>query len=205
VSRRPCALIAGVILAGGRATRMGGGDKTLLPLGGRAMLAHVVERLAPQVDTLALSANGDPARSAAFALPVLPDPVPGQPGPLAGILAGIDWAAAIGAGALVATPGDTPFLPPDLVARLVAAGGGRRAAFVVTPGLAGPEMHPTTALWPVACRALLRDTLASGERRVRVLAEAAEAVAVEMAADAFANVNTPAELTAAEARLAERG
>jgi molybdopterin-guanine dinucleotide biosynthesis protein A len=204
VSRRPRALIAGVILAGGRSTRMGGGDKTLLPLGGRSMLAHVVERLAPQVDALALSANGDPARFAAFALPVLPDPVPGQPGPLAGILAGIDWAAAIGAGALVATPGDTPFLPRDLVARLVAAGGGRRAAFVVTRGPAGPEMHPTTALWPVACRALLRDTLATGERRVRVLAEAAGAVAVEMAGDAFANVNTPAELATAEARLAER-
>ena len=89
-------MVAGIVLAGGRATRMGGGDKALRPLGGQPVLAHVIARLAPQVQALALSANGDPARFAAFGLPVLADSLPGFPGPLAGVLAGLDWAAGRG-------------------------------------------------------------------------------------------------------------
>lgn len=199
-------VIAGVVLAGGRASRMGGGDKALLPLAGRPMLAHVVARLAPQVAALALSANSDPARFAAFGLPVLPDPMPGQPGPLAGILAGLDWAAGLGARAVVSTPVDTPFLPGDLVAKLAAAGDLARPVVVVTPGAGGGvDLHPASALWPVACRAALRAALAGGERRVRAFAEAEGCRSVVLAAEGFRNVNTPAELAAAEALLARRG
>ena len=199
-------MIAGVILAGGRSTRMGGGDKTLLPLAGRPMLAHVVDRLAPQVDALALSANGDPARFAAFGLPVLPDGVPGQPGPLAGILAGMDWAAGLGAEALVTTPGDAPFLPPDLVAALRAAAERARlpAACIVTDDGDGPRRHPATALWPVAARAPLRAALAAGLRRVGEWADTLGCAAAPMPACGFVNVNTPADLAAAEARLVPR-
>ena len=112
--------VPGVILAGGLATRMGGGDKCLLELASRPLLAHVIERLAPQAGPLALNANGDPARFAPFGLPVLPDSVPGFPGPLAGVLAGLDWAQALGAAQIVTVAADTPFFPTDLVARLQA-------------------------------------------------------------------------------------
>ena len=199
-------MIAGVILAGGRALRMGGGDKGLLPLAGRPVLAHVVARLAPQVDVLALNANGDPARFAAFGLPVLADPLPGYPGPLAGLLAGLDWAAGLGADTLVTTPADTPFLPPDLVAalRAAAARDGRPAAAVVTPGPDGPERHPLSALWPVSARDALRAALAAGTRRVRDFAAALGCADAAMDAEAFRNLNTPADLAAAEALLARR-
>ncbi len=197
--------IWGVILAGGRSSRMGGGDKALLALAGRPMLAHVVDRLAPQVAALALSANGDPGRFAAFGLPVLPDPVPGQPGPLAGILAGLDWAAERGARAVVSTPADTPFLPRDLVARLAAAGDLSRPVVVTTPGAGGGvAAHPASALWPVACRAALRAALAAGERRVGAFAEAEGSATVLLAAAGFRNLNTPADLAEAEALLARR-
>ena len=110
----------GVILAGGRATRMGGGDKGLLPLGEARLLDHVVGRLAPQVAALALNANGDGARFAAYGLPVVPDSLAGFPGPLAGVLAGLDWAAERGAELVVTAAADTPFFPRDLVERLLA-------------------------------------------------------------------------------------
>ena len=200
-------MIAGVILAGGRALRMGGGDKALLPLAGRPILAHVVARLAPQVDVLALNANGDPARFAAFGLPVLPDPLPDHPGPLAGLLAGLDWAAAVGADTLVTTPVDTPFLPTDLVAALCAAAArdGLPSAAAVTPGPTGPERHPLSALWPVAARAPLRAALAAGTRRVRDFADTLGCADAGMAAaDAFRNLNTRADLAEAEADLARR-
>ncbi|HHX88424.1 MAG TPA: molybdenum cofactor guanylyltransferase, partial [Paracoccus sp.] len=115
--------VLGVILAGGRATRMGGGDKGLRQVAGRRLLDHVIDRLGPQVAGLAINANGDPARLAGFGLPVLPDSLPDHPGPLAGVLAGMDWAAGQGARAIVTAAADTPFFPPDLVARLQAAAG----------------------------------------------------------------------------------
>ena len=107
-------MIVGIVLAGGLGTRMGGADKALLPLGGRPMLAHCLQRLAPQVDRIAISANGEPARLAGFGLPVLADSVPGYPGPLAGVLAAMDWAAEAGAGGVVSLAADTPFAPADL-------------------------------------------------------------------------------------------
>jgi molybdopterin-guanine dinucleotide biosynthesis protein A len=190
--------IAGVILAGGRATRMGGGDKGLLPLAGRPLLARVIERLRPQVDVLALNANGDPARFAGFGLPVLPDSVAGHPGPLAGVLAGMDWAAGQGADAIVTAAADTPFFPLDLVARLRATGA--PLAMAVTPGEAGPDRHPTFGLWPVALRDDLRAALAGGVRKVVAWTGphgCANALFPE--AQAFFNVNTPDDLARAEA------
>lgn len=185
-----------IILAGGRATRMGGGDKCLLDLDGRPMLARIVERLAPQCGAAALNANGDPARFARFGLPVLPDSLPDRPGPLAGILAGMDWAAARGDRAVVTVAGDTPFFPPDLALRLAQAGDG----LVLAAGRdAGGRLsdHPTFGLWPVALRDPLRAFLAGGQRRVRGFAMAhAPAIAVWDAApaDPFFNVNTPEDL-----------
>jgi len=113
--------VAGVLLAGGKSQRMGGGDKCLRPLGGRPLLAHVIERVRPQLRDLVLNANGDPARFASFGLPVAPDTIPDFAGPLAGVLAGMDWAAANAPDCpwIVTIPADSPFLPGDLVARLL--------------------------------------------------------------------------------------
>lgn len=190
-------MVAGVILAGGQARRMGGGDKPLLPLGGAPMLARVIAQLSPQAGPIALSANGDPARFAAFDLPVLADSMPDYPGPLAGILAAMDWARAQGDEAVVTVAGDTPFFPPDLVARLVAAG-----PFALAATVDGPQ--PTFGLWPVALAGELRAALRAGQRQVRRFAETQGAVFVSFEAPAaFFNVNTPDDLAAARARLAE--
>jgi molybdenum cofactor guanylyltransferase len=191
--------VLGLILAGGQARRMGGGDKPLLRLGERTLLERVVERLGPQCAAgLALSANGDPARFAGFPGPVLPDPLPDQPGPLAGILAGLEHAGARGIARVVSVSGDAPFLPEDLVARLrsVASEGGLALA------ASGARQHYTIALWPTALRDDLRDYLVQGERRVGAfIARHGAAVASWPAepVDPFLNINTPADLAAAEA------
>jgi molybdopterin-guanine dinucleotide biosynthesis protein A len=193
----------GLILAGGRATRMGFGDKGLLRLGGRTLLERVVDRVSPQVEGLALNANGDPARFARFGLPVLADPLPGFPGPLAGVLAGLDWAAAQGADDVVSVAADTPFFPPDLVPRLLMARDGAAVpiALAATPG---PERHPTFGLWPVALRDDLRAALEGGLRKVVDWTDrhgAASAVFPVGGYDPFFNVNTPEDLAKAEAML----
>ena len=115
--------VAGVLLAGGLARRMGGGDKPLRQLGGRPLLAHAIERVRPQVSALVLNVNGDPARFSDFDLPVAADPIEGFAGPLAGVLAGMDWVAehAPDCRWLASFATDAPFLPTDLVARLMAA------------------------------------------------------------------------------------
>ena len=120
----------GVILAGGQATRMGGGDKGLLQLGGQSVLGHVIERLTPQVDRVALNANGDAARFAGLKLPVLPDSIDGFAGPLAGVLAGLDWAAEQGADTIVTAAADTPFFPCDLVPQLLLASEGMALSLI---------------------------------------------------------------------------
>ncbi|QBX35741.1 molybdenum cofactor guanylyltransferase MobA [Paracoccus liaowanqingii] len=201
----PTTTLPAMILAGGRATRMGGGDKPLLPLGGRSMLAHVLDRLRPQAGPVALNANGDPARFAAFGLPVRADSLPDHPGPLAGVLAALDWAAGIGADHVLTVAGDTPFLPPDLTLRLQAARGPRGLALAAsrTPGGETRE-HPTVGLWPVALRDDLAATLAAGQRRMRVFtARHQPGLALWPGdPDPFANINTPDDLARAEARLA---
>lgn len=195
--------LGGVILAGGRASRFGT-DKMFAPLGGQPLIAHAVARLRPQVAALAISANGDPARFADFGLPVLPDPMPGFPGPLAGVLAGLDWARDRGLWGIVTAAGDTPVFPPDLATGLrVAAYSDRTAlALAFTPdGAGGIDAHPTFALWPAALRDPLAAALAAGNRRVRAFAEAhgaARAIFEGRGPACFHNVNTPADLALAE-------
>jgi molybdopterin-guanine dinucleotide biosynthesis protein A len=194
----------GVVLAGGLARRMGGGDKPLRELGGRPLLAHVVARLHPQVSALLLNANGDPARFAAFGLPVVADGVPDYPGPLAGVLAALDWAAEHRPGLewVVSVPGDSPFIPADLVARLHVA---RRAAAVpMACAKSGGWTHPPIGLWPVALREELRAALLADERKIdrwtaRFGCAAAEWPDAPL--DPFFNANTPEELAEAEALL----
>ncbi len=197
--------VPAVILAGGQARRMGGGDKCLLDLGGQTVLGCVLERLRPQAGPVALNANGDPARFAPFGLPVLPDSVPGFAGPLAGVLAGLDWAAERGAERIVSVAADTPFFPADLVARLLAAadGSGARVVLAATDEAErGPRRHPTFGLWPVALREDLRRALDGGLRKVVQWTDrhgAASAVFASGGADPFFNVNTAADLETARA------
>ncbi|MFN3261351.1 MAG: molybdenum cofactor guanylyltransferase MobA [Pikeienuella sp.] len=196
----------GVILAGGRATRMGGGDKTLRLVAGRTLLARAVERLSTQVVAMAINANGDPERFSAFGLPVIPDGAADFPGPLAGVLAGMDWAALHGQTHILTAAGDTPFFPEDLGPRLAAAlSEGIPAAFAAG---ADGRAHPTFGLWPVARREDLRAALAAGIRKVTLWAERCGAVAVPFPAaryDPFFNVNAPDDIAAAERIVAEHG
>jgi len=204
----------GVILAGGQATRMGGGDKGLLALGDTTILDHVLARLTPQVGAVALNANGDPERFAGFGLPVLPDPIADFPGPLAGVLAGLDWAAGEGAEAIVTVAADTPFFPRDLVARLqgTAVGMAHPLVLAATPrgeeetksmSRGGQVRHPTFGLWPVALRDDLRAALEDGLRKVVLWTDkhgGREALFDD--GDAFFNVNTPEDLAEAQRRAA---
>ncbi len=195
----------GVILAGGQATRMGGGDKGLLTLGGQSLLDRVIGRLAPQVADLALNANGDPARFVRFGLPVLPDSIAGFAGPLAGVLAGLDWAAAQGAETIVTAAADTPFFPCDLVPQLLYASEGMTHPLVLaeTPDARrGRARHPTFGLWPVALRDDLRAALAGGLRKVVLWTDQhGGRTALFPDESAFFNVNTPEDLEKAEAML----
>lgn len=195
--------IPGVILAGGRATRMGGGDKGLRMVAGRRLIDHVIDRLGPQVGALAINANGDPARFAGFGLPVLGDSIPDHPGPLAGVLAGLDWAAGQGAPAIVTAAADTPFLPGDLVLRLMAAAGPSGLALAASPDETGRvQRHPTFGLWPVALRDDLRAALAGGLRKIVLWTDAHGAGTALFDAepfDPFFNVNTPEDIALAQA------
>jgi molybdopterin-guanine dinucleotide biosynthesis protein A len=149
----------GALLAGGLARRMGGGDKPLRTIGGRTILDHVIARLAPQCDGLILNANGDPARFAAFALPVVADTVEGFAGPLAGILAALDWTAAHRPEVtwVLSTATDCPFLPRDLVARLHRARQDENARLAVAAS--DGQTHPVVGLWSIALRDELRHAL----------------------------------------------
>ncbi|MEX0283034.1 MAG: molybdenum cofactor guanylyltransferase MobA [Paracoccaceae bacterium] len=188
----------GVILAGGQATRMGGGDKGLLTLNGRSLLARVIDRLGPQVDGMALNANGDPDRFASFDLPVLSDSITGFPGPLAGVLAGLDWAAGQGATAIVTAAADTPFFPRDLVTRLTETAQGQQHPLVLAATPDGRQ--PTFGLWPVALRDDLRVALQDGLRKVVLWTDAHGGREAMFPADGdpFFNVNTPEDLERAE-------
>lgn len=200
------AQIAGVVLAGGRSRRMGGREKALIDLAGQPMLAHVLGRFAAQVGAVAISANGDPARFAAFGLPVIADQVPDHPGPLAGILAGLRWAARLTppVSRVATVTSDAPFVPADLVARLADASAGAGAGIVVAHS--GGRLHPVVGLWPLNIADDLACALATGERRVHRWVERKGARSVDFARleiggralDPFFNVNTPAELAEAE-------
>jgi molybdopterin-guanine dinucleotide biosynthesis protein A len=193
--------LLGVILAGGLARRMGGGDKPLRVLGGRPMLAHVIGRLGPQVGRLVINANGDAGRFAGFGLPVIADDVPDYPGPLAGILAALAWAGREGFSAVVSVPGDSPFLPEDLVARLVAAG-------PLACARSGGFAHPPVGVWPVSLEGDLRSAVLAGERKIDHWTARHGVVEVEWDCadgDPFFNANTPEELAEAEGLLSRRG
>lgn len=155
----------GVLLAGGLARRMGGGDKPMKTIGGRTILERVIARLAPQCDGLILNANGDPARFAAFGLPVVADTVEGFAGPLAGILTALDWAAAHRRDVewVLSAATDCPFLPRDLVARLQQARIAERAQLAVAAS--GEQVHPVIGLWNVALRGELRHALVVEDMR----------------------------------------
>jgi len=194
-----------VVLAGGRATRMGGGDKPLRPLGDATLLEHVLARLAGQGGRVVLNANGDPARFARFGLPVIGDSLPDQPGPLAGILAGMEWAAAHAPGSadLVTVPSDGPFIPRDLVARMRAARDAVSADLACAASLG--QAHPVVGLWPVRLAPSLRAALAGeGLRRVDAWTARFRLVHVTFEAtpvDPFFNANRPEDLAKAEALL----
>lgn len=172
----------------------GGADKALVSLAGRPLVSHVQDRLEPQVERLALSANGPAVRFGFTGLPVLPDTQP--QGPLSGVLAALDWAAGAGADAVVSASVDTPFLPGDLVPRLWLAGDGGLAV-----AECGGRLHPTCALWPCALRVPLRNYLAAGGAKLLTFCadhHAAQAVFPTGDPDPFLNLNTPADLALAE-------
>jgi molybdopterin-guanine dinucleotide biosynthesis protein A len=195
----------GLILAGGLARRMGGGDKARTSIDGTTILARVIERMTPQCTRLILNANGDPSRFTDTGLPVIADDVPGFAGPLAGILAGLDWAAihAPDIATVISVPGDCPFLPRDLVQRLNEAR--QRQGAPLACARSGEWRHPVVALWPVALRADLRHALTQEDLRKIELWTARHGVALAdwpvEPVDPFFNVNTP-EDAASAARIA---
>jgi molybdopterin-guanine dinucleotide biosynthesis protein A len=195
---------------------MGGGDKGRLQVGGESLLARVVDRIAPQVAGLALNANGDPQRFDDLGLPVIADTIDGFAGPLAGVLAGLDWAAEQGASSIVTVAADTPFFPQDLAERLLAAAEGQRYPLVLaTTPRTGEEAlksgggrrvnrHPTFGLWPTELREDLRGALQNGLRKVVLWTDqhgGREALFEAEPFDPFFNVNTPEDLARAEALL----
>lgn len=200
--------IAGVILAGGLARRMGGGDKALLPLGTGSLLDEVQTRLAAQVPEIVLNANGDPARFQQVRLPMVADSIEGFAGPLAGILAGMDWAAERGFSHVVSVAADTPFFPRNLVADLAdgLSNGKGKIALAASREQGRLVRHPTFGLWPVDLREDLRASLGEGLRKVVLWTDrhgTSEVVFGDGENDPFFNVNRPEDLAEAQRRMTE--
>jgi molybdopterin-guanine dinucleotide biosynthesis protein A len=203
--------VIGVLLAGGQSRRMGGGDKCLLELAGKPLLAHVIERLKPQTSELVLNANGDLDRFSEFGLPTIADPVEGFAGPLAGVLAGFTWARenAPDTRWIVTAATDTPFFPQDLVARLLEATKGQYPAIALASS--NERMHPVFGLWPVALAGDLHQALESGTRKVLDWTDRHKTVTAEfpgvetggITIDPFFNANRPDDMAHAAAVLAE--
>ncbi|MFN0218325.1 MAG: molybdenum cofactor guanylyltransferase MobA [Hyphomicrobium sp.] len=204
--------ILGVILAGGAGRRMfadagGTGDKCLIELGGKAMLAHVIERLAPQVGQIVLNANGDPSRLRAFDLAIVPDPDDSRAGPLAGYAAAMMWAEKQPRPqhAIVTVPCDSPFLPVDLVLRLSEAARDGNPAIAVSAG----RRHPVVGFWPLAIRPNVEKALREGRRRVEDFAQHQQAIEVVfpfgdiggVSVDPFFNANSPEDVATARRLL----
>jgi len=190
--------IPALILAGGRSSRMGGGDKALMPLYGRPLLSHVLDRIRPQASCLLINSNSDPSLFRDFGLPVRFDILPDRPGPLAGILTGLIWAKEQGATHLLTAPCDTPFLPHDLIERLSADLRSSSAEIAVARDL--EQIHPVIALWPVRLAARLASDLEAGTRSVYRWLKQFDTRETQFAASHFSNLNTPADILAAEAK-----
>jgi molybdenum cofactor guanylyltransferase len=197
----------GLVLAGGLARRMGGGDKARTRIGGATILQRVLGCIGPQCSAVILNANGDPARFADVGLPVVADSVPDFAGPLAGILAGLDWAAANVPDTewIASVPGDCPFLPKNLVARLHAT---RAAAGLpLACARSGEWRHPVVALWPVKLRDDLRHALVDEDLHKIEIWTARHGIAIadwpNEPIDPFFNVNTPEDAAKAEALAAQ--
>jgi molybdopterin-guanine dinucleotide biosynthesis protein A len=200
--------IVGVILAGGRSSRMGGGDKCLLPLGGKPVLVSVLARLKPQVSDLIINANGDASRFVEFGLPVIADTVGGLAGPLAGVHAGLEWVKANAPGTryVVTVASDTPFFPEDLVQRFLSESDHHRSLLVAA---SAEGVHPVIGLWPVALARDLQECLEQGMHKVGAFTKQHDAVEVFFSPvkvegrliDPFFNINRPEELEQAGALL----
>jgi molybdopterin-guanine dinucleotide biosynthesis protein A len=190
----------GIILAGGQAQRMGGGDKSRLMLGDRSILSHVIARFEPQCASLVLNANGDAGRFADLNMPVIADSIDGFAGPLSGVLAGLDWAAENGVEHIVTAAADTPFLACDLVPRLQMAAEDTAHGLALATSPSGRQ--PTFGIWPVALRDDLRTALQDGLRKVVQWTSRHDAAMAPFPDDAsFFNVNTPDDLTTARGML----
>lgn len=199
--------IAGLILAGGLSRRMGGTDKTLLPLHGQPLIGRVLGRLLQQAAPIAINTNGDPAPFQSLGVDIIADTIAGYQGPLAGIFAGLEWATGKpGITHVLSVAGDTPFFPRDLAVRLASAGDQARIRVAASAG----RLHPTFALWPVRLRDKLAAFLESGDiRRVMTFLEQTGMEPVDFpdeqlgqaTVDPFFNINTPEELAQAERLL----
>lgn len=199
-------MIAGLILAGGKGERLGGADKALVPLAGAPLIAWGAARLSAQVEALAVSARGDPARFAFLGSPVLPDPPEAGAagwGPVAGVVSGLRWASALGAEWLVTAPTDAPFLPMDLASRLIGPGEGAAAVIGRVEGL-----EPPFAAYRVDHRQVIEAMVEDGQRSLAGVLRALGAVVrpVREGEDlAWTNLNTPQDFAIAEALIAEHG
>ena len=197
--------IVGLLLAGGQSRRMGGGDKALQVIGGVSLLQRVIERLQPQVETLVLNTNGDPARFASFGLAVVSDSVPGFAGPLAGVLAGLDWTVEHRPDCthVVSVATDAPFLPRDLVTRLLRDM--EKSGAELACAASGGQPHPVIGLWPVRLREDLRRAIVDETVRKVDVWTARHRLAVvpfpDEPIDPFFNANRPEDLTTAAALL----
>jgi molybdopterin-guanine dinucleotide biosynthesis protein A len=186
---------------------MGGGDKGLRVVAGKRLIDHVIARLSAQCAPLAINANGDPARLAEFGLPILPDSLPDHPGPLAGVLAGLDWAASLGAPAIITAAADTPFFPANLATQLAAHAGPSGLCLAASADPSG-RLHrqPTFGLWPTALRHDLRDALIGGLRKIVLWTDshqAGTATFPSLPFDPFFNINTPEDIIEAETLMGQ--
>jgi molybdopterin-guanine dinucleotide biosynthesis protein A len=202
--------VVGVVLSGGRSSRMGGGDKCLLRLTGRPVLTRIVDRLRPQVSRVIINANGDPSRFDDFGLPVIADSIAGLAGPLAGVHAGLEWVKthAKDVRRIATIASDTPFFPSDLVRRFLSEPGDYPVLLVAA---SSEGVHPVVGLWPVALAPQIEESLRCGMRKVGAFAKEHGAIEVffapvrigETVVDPFFNINRPEDLLHAEALLRE--
>ena len=193
---------AAVILAGGRSSRMGGGDKCLLPLAGKPMIAHILDTVTPQTADVMINTNSNPAPFLKYGQPVLPDAISGFQGPLAGILTGMLWSRRRHPRQvhLLTVASDVPFLPDDLVARLSRSLSQRGADIAIASAPDGT--HPTIGLWPVdLAERLEHDLMEGGVRSVHQWIGSFRVALAEFDTIALANINTPADLAAGHRRL----